>query len=104
MTKARVILVSFPNLELAKRIAKELLERNYVKCVNLLPGAESLFLWEGIIQEEREVVALFKLTAEKIPAFKAELHALHTYDVPEFIVLEVEQGSEAYLKWLGSSD
>lgn len=101
MTEACIILTTFPDSEKARQIGTALVERQLAACVNLNPKAESIYRWEGKIQNEAEVVVIIKSTASKIPALEKALHELHSYDVPEFLVIKVEQGSEAYLNWLG---
>ena len=104
LTEARVILVTFPSMEEGKRVARELLEKELVKCVNLIPGAESLYVWEGKVQEDAEVVGVMKTVSGQVEALEEAFAKLHPYEVPEFLVIPVEQGSEAYLSWLGSAD
>lgn len=103
MTEARIILTTFPDLEKARQIGTVLVERQLAACVNLNPKAESIYRWEGKVQNDAEVVAIIKSTSSKILELEAVLLELHPYGVPEFLVFEVEQGSEAYLKWLGES-
>lgn len=103
MTEARIILTTFPDLEKARQIGTALVEKQLAACVNLNPKAESIYRWEGKVQNDAEVVAIIKSTSSKILELEAVLHERHPYDVPEFLVFEVEQGSEAYLKWLGES-
>lgn len=100
MTEARVILVTFPDLESGKKVTRELLNRSLIQCVNLLSGATSLYVWKGEVQEEGEVVGIMKTTSERVDELEVVFCERHPYDVPEFLVLPVEGGSAAYLKWL----
>ena len=103
MTDARIVLTTFPNPEEARQIGTALLERQLVACLNFLPSAESLYRWKGKIMSETETLAMIKTTEENLADLEATFKELHPYEVPEFLVLPVGQGSEDYLKWLGES-
>ena len=103
MTDARIVLATFPNPEKARQIGTVLLERQLVACLNFLPGAESLYRWKGKIVSESEILAVIKTTEGRLVELEAAFQELHPYEVPEFLVLEVGQGSEDYLKWLRES-
>ena len=100
MTEARVILVTFPDLEAGKKVTRELLSCGLIQCVNLVPGATSLYTWKGKVQEESEVVGIMKTTSERVDELEVAFCERHPYEVPEFLVLPVEGGSAAYLEWL----
>jgi len=63
----------------------------------------SVYRWEGAVQEDRERQLVIKTTRGRLDALRERLHELHTYDVPEFLVLSVENGSSAYLHWMSES-
>lgn len=95
-----VVLVTAASQEQAKKIARALLEKKLIACANLVP-VRSLFLWEGAVQEENEVLLIIKSTSavfkdQLIAAVKAE----HSYQVPEVIGIPVVLGSDDYLKWI----
>lgn len=96
----RIVLSTAGSQEEAARISRELVERRLAACVNRLPGATSVYRWQGAIEEASEVLLVVKTSAEKLEQLKAVLHELHSYEVPEFLVLEVSSGSQAYLDWL----
>jgi len=96
----RIVLSTAGSPEEAARISRELVERRLAACVNRLPGATSVYRWQGAIEEASEVLLVVKTSAEKLEQLKAVLHELHSYEVPEFLVLEVSSGSQAYLDWL----
>lgn len=98
MTK--VCLMTCPNPETARSLAKQLLEKRLVACVNLVPQITSMYWWEDKIQEDSEVLLIAKTAAERIEQLKAVLPELHPYDVPELVVLSVEDGLPAYLNWV----
>jgi len=55
------------------------------------------------VERGRELLLIMKTTAKRLSALETEVKRLHSYDVPEFLVLPVEGGSKEYLKWLGDS-
>lgn len=98
--QARMVLSSCASREEAARLARTLVEETLVACATLLPGAESVYRWEGKIETAAETLLLLKTEKKKLPALEARLHALHSYQTPEFLVLPIEAGSQAYLAWL----
>lgn len=98
--QARMVLSSCASREEAARLARTLVEEALVACATLLPGAESIYRWEGKIETAAETLLLLKTEKGKIPALEARVHALHSYQTPEFLVLPVEAGSRDYLAWL----
>jgi periplasmic divalent cation tolerance protein len=98
---AVVVLCTFPDVEKARAIAAELVERRLAACVNLLPGVESIYRWEGKVERADEVLAVIKTT--RYPELAAALKELHPYEVPEILALPVAAGLAGYLKWLGES-
>jgi periplasmic divalent cation tolerance protein len=95
-----VCLCTCPDRDSAEAIARTLVAERLAACVNLLPGATSIYRWEGRIEEATEVQLLIKTTLARLPALQARLCALHPYDVPELIALETVGGLPAYLHWV----
>ena len=100
MTDVLVVLSTFADQETATRVTRELVERELVACVNILPGITSLYQWEGKLCEEQEVLVLLKSNQKTYPQLEATLQELHPYDEPEVIVLPLQAGSEGYLKFV----
>ena len=96
----RVCLMTCPNPETARSIARQLLEKRLVACVNVVPHVTSMYWWEGKIQEDSEVLLVAKTAAERVAELTAVLPGLHPYQVPELVVLSVEGGLPAYLNWI----
>ena len=99
----RIVLTTVASADEGHRMAHLLVERGLAACVNLIPNLTSVYRWQGAIEETAEVLLLIKTTAEQLPALEAALRELHSYDVPEFVALEVAAASQPYLKWLLSS-
>lgn len=88
-----------PDLD-ARAFARGLLEARLVACVSLLPGATSVYRWQGTIAESAETIALLKTTARRVPLLREHMLSQHPYDVPELLVLETSDGLPAYLQWV----
>jgi periplasmic divalent cation tolerance protein len=97
---ARVVLVTAPDLASARSLARGLVERRLAACVNLLPGAESIYRWQGAIESSSEVLLVIKTAADRLPALEAYLESEHPYDCPECIALQPARVEKAYLAWL----
>lgn len=84
-------------------IAMRLVEERLAACVNVLPEMESFFRWHGAVERDRERQLIIKTRASRVSELERRLHDMHPYDLPEFLVLPVSQGSEAYLRWIANS-
>ena len=100
MTEVLIVLCSFPNEEEARQIGTHLVERQYAACVNIIPGAESIYRWRDKVCVEREVLMMIKTTRQAFPVLGRELVAMHSYEEPEVVALPVVDGSAGYLAWL----
>jgi periplasmic divalent cation tolerance protein len=94
---------TFPDAEIARKIARELVENAIVACVNVVPSVESIYFWKDKVETSAEVIAIFKMTAERYSEFESRLRKLHPYDVPEIVQLNIAEGSADYLRWIGES-
>jgi periplasmic divalent cation tolerance protein len=92
--------MTFPDEATAERIGSALLDEGLVACVNIVPGARSLYRWEGTVQREREALAFAKTRAERVAAVVARVRQLHPYDTPCVVALTVAGGDPAYLRWV----
>jgi periplasmic divalent cation tolerance protein len=103
MTDFQIILSTCADREQAERIAHRLLELHLAACINILPGVQSIYRWQGSIESAPEVLLLIKTRVALIREVQTTIAGLHSYDVPEFLVLSVSAGSEPYLAWLDAS-
>ena len=103
MSDIRLILCTFPGVDQAREIGRALVEARFAACVNLIPGVESIYRWQGAVETSAEVLAVFKTTASAFPAFETRLRELHPYEVPEVIALRPEQVAETYARWVSES-
>ena len=99
MTDLRVLLCTAPP-DRAEEIARALLERRLVACVNVVPGVRSLYWWQGKLEDDAESLLMLKTARDKGDDLIAALPEVHPYETPELLSLEVESGNPAYLDWL----
>ena len=87
----------------AAGLARTLVEEQLAACVNVLPVMTSTYRWKGTVEQDREQQIVIKTLASRLPVLEARLKELHPYEVPEFLVLPVAGGSDAYLRWVDES-
>lgn len=102
-TQAVVILCTAPDEATAQELAALVLSEKLAACVTLLPGATSLYYWEGKMEQEYEVQMLLKSDIDHQEALLACLKSHHPYQTPELLVLPVTHGDSEYLSWLYAS-
>ena len=102
-TACAVVLVTAPDLRVARRLARGALRAKLIACANLLPKIESHYWWQGKIESGAEVLLVCKTTKGKLAAFEKFILENHPYDTPEFVVLPLAQGTARYLDWLAAS-
>jgi periplasmic divalent cation tolerance protein len=87
----------------ARKIGRGVVEKKLAACANIVPGVESIYRWKGRVERAREVLVIMKTTAKRLPDLEREVKRLHSYEVPEFIVLPLTAGSRDYLNWIEQS-
>jgi periplasmic divalent cation tolerance protein len=87
----------------ARRIANELVERRLAACVNIIDSVRSIYRWEGRISDDSEQLLIIKTVEERLEALRAHLMSIHPYEVPEFVVLTIDQIAQPYAQWLVGS-
>ena len=95
-----LVLTTLPNSDAAVELARTIVGERLAACANLLPAVRSVYRWEGKVQDENEVLVLFKTRQEHFERLKQRLLELHPYEVPEVLAIPVEQGYHPYLEWL----
>ena len=98
-----VALTTLPAEGDVETLARQLVEDKLAACVNILPPMRSVYRWKGVVESADERQLVIKTTRACVPALESRLHALHPYDLPEFIVLPITQGSAPYLSWLSDA-
>lgn len=99
MKPALVLTTVGPDFD-ARALAHALVEARLAACVNIIDGMHSVYRWEGRISHDPEQLLLIKTVDARIDALREELFRLHPYEVPEFVVMSVEQTSDSYGAWL----
>ncbi|MCU0255296.1 MAG: divalent-cation tolerance protein CutA [Vicinamibacterales bacterium] len=95
-----LVLITWPADRPVDAFARTLVEERLAACVNVLADVQSLYRWEGAVQQDAERQLLVKTTADRLDALEARVAALHPYEVPEFLVVPIGGGSDRYLEWL----
>ena len=98
-----IVLITASSEEEAHKIAELLVNEKKAACVNILPGVDSLFWWEGKIESARESLLLVKTKASLFPEIVELVKRTHSYEVPEIIAMPIISGSEDYVKWLDTA-
>lgn len=84
-------------------LARDLVERKLAACVNVIEKIRSIYRWQGKIEDEGEQLLIIKTVSERVAELRAALFAQHPYDVPEFVVIRLDDLSDAYRDWLVGS-
>src|SRR6266567_9052943 len=103
MTDKRIVLCTAGSEDEARKIARHLVEDRLAACVSIIPHVESIYRWKGKMESSKEWLMLIKTTAEEFPAVCTAIQELHSYELPECIVVSIEEGSAEYLQWMASS-
>lgn len=101
-TDAIVVLTTVSSEDEAVRLVRALLERRLVACGTLMPGARSLYRWEGKIADEKEILVLLKTRSARLAALQEAFTELHPYKVPELLAMSVDTGLEKYIEWINT--
>lgn len=87
----------------AAAVARVLVEERLAACVNVLPAMTSIYRWDGAVQQEAEEQVIIKTSSDRLADLESRIRQLHSYELPEFLVITADAGAEAYLKWVGAS-
>ena len=103
MSKARIVMSTAGSQEEARKIAHALVERRLAACVNIVPQIESIYRWQQKIETATEWLLLIKTQAESFERIRAAIKELHSYELPECVMLDVAAGSQEYLAWIAEN-
>jgi periplasmic divalent cation tolerance protein len=98
-----IALTTLPADADAAEFARTLVDERLAACVNLLPAMESVYRWEGKIEFEAERQIIIKTSRARISDLWDRVRELHPFEVPEFVLIPIVDGNEAYLRWIGDS-
>jgi periplasmic divalent cation tolerance protein len=93
------VLVTVPDIETSMEISRHLVSSRLAACANLFP-IQSIYRWEGRVQEEGETAILLKIRTEDFEELRSEILKLHPYEVPCIVRYDIEEGHEPYLRWI----
>jgi periplasmic divalent cation tolerance protein len=100
---AMLIYSLHPTAEQARQTAKALVTEKLAACCNIMPGAESIYLWQNELHQLPEAAMVTKTLQARVPAVIARIRALHPYEVPAIVSLAIAGGHEPFLAWIGES-
>ena len=98
-----IVLTTLPADGDAETLASQLVEERLAACVNILPAMRSVYRWKNAVERADERQLVIKTTRSRLTALESRLRELHPYDVPEFVVLAIDSGSDNYLSWVSDS-
>jgi periplasmic divalent cation tolerance protein len=102
--KFHIVLVTCGSLQEARKIARSVVEKKLAACVNISTApVESVYRWKGKVETAKEHLLIIKTSMTRLKELEREVSRLHSYETPEFVVLQVAGGSTAYLRWLAKS-
>jgi periplasmic divalent cation tolerance protein len=96
----RVCLLTAPDADTARRVARALVEERLAACVNVVPGVRSIYRWEGAVHEDAELLLVAKTSQDRLAALAERLAVLHPYALPELVAITPSGGSARYLDWV----
>jgi len=103
MTDKRVVLTTASSREEARKIAHGLVQARLAACVNIVGQIESVYQWLGKVEQADEFLLIIKTTQSALPRIQEAIRGLHSYELPECVVITITDGSKEYLEWLEAS-
>ncbi len=98
--RASIVFTTVPNINVARRIAKTLLQQRLVACIYVASCGESHYWWRGKIEKAREISLTIKTSKKSLPKLMRTLKKIHPYEIPEILGVCVDSGNESYMNWL----
>lgn len=97
-----VALTTLEDLEQARTLVRRLVDERLVACGTVLPGATSIYRWEGAVTTASEAVVLLKTTGARWDGLVAAVERHHPYSTPELLALPVAAGLDRYVAWVSA--
>jgi periplasmic divalent cation tolerance protein len=103
MINAVTIITTCGSEETALTIAAAVVDQGYAACVNILPAIKSYYYYKGGTHLDEEVMLMIKTSRDRFDEVSRVITELHTYEIPEILMLPVEKCSDGFLEWLEES-
>ncbi len=100
MSEFSVVLITASSQEEARKIGRTMVEERLFACANIISPIQSIFHWEGKVNDEKEVLLIAKTKTGLSDEVEKRVKELHSYTVPEILFLPVLRGSKDYLNWV----
>ena len=100
MSDYSVVFMTVSSHEEAENIAGNLVSHKLAACVNILPNIKSFYWWDDKVCKDDELLLVAKIKTSLFKDLEKAVKKLHSYDVPEIILLPIENGSNTYLQWI----
>lgn len=100
---ARIVLTTAGSQEEARKIAHALVERKLAACVNIVPQVESIYRWQGKVESATEWLLMIKTQAAAFERVRDAIQELHSYELPECVMIDLAGGSQKYLNWIAEN-
>ncbi|BET30375.1 MULTISPECIES: divalent-cation tolerance protein CutA [Wolbachia] len=102
MSNLVLVYITFSNLKEAKTISEELLNEKLIACVNIFPEVNSLYLWEGKINSNCEIVAIMKSRNDQTDKIVEKIEAMHSYDQPAVVIIPIGKANKSFTNWVNN--
>ena len=102
MSHVILVLTTVPSDALGEELATALVSERLAACVNISAPMTSIYRWKGNVERDTERQLVIKTTVDRVKVLQQRIKELHSYELPEFIVIELSGGSEAYLHWVAT--
>lgn len=102
MSNLVLVYITFSNLKEAKTISEELLNEKLIACVNIFPEVNSLYLWEGKINSNCEIVAIMKSRNDQTDKIVEKIEAMHSYDQPDVVIIPIGKANKSFTNWVNN--
>jgi periplasmic divalent cation tolerance protein len=100
--KVNLIYITVKDKVEARKIGSELVESKLAACVNIIDNMNSMYVWEGKIQDDQETILIAKTTESRVPQLIEKVKTLHSYDCPCIVSIPVSDGNREFLDWIAS--
>jgi len=103
MSNACIIMTTVGSEEQAISIAEELVHKRLSACVNIVPAIRSIYSWKDEVCDDEELLLIIKTVRDRFEEIRAVIRELHSYDLPECVVIDLADGCPEFLGWIVSS-